>query len=148
MGGDCRHRGNVKGISRQDFYILQQACWDKGNVLPEIKQAILKVDKIHSAILLDICGICRPEGNFVGEKFVFFFSPNSGVLLKIKEQKKKIFFSQTNIFQICFCVIVLFNIPTQMFFYYMDLYELNIFFPVFERYQSLFFVCLFWFFKI
>lgn len=30
-----------------------------------------------------------------------------------------------------------------MFLYYMDLYELNLFFPVIERYQSLFFVCLF-----
>lgn len=64
------------------------------------KYAILKLDKIHSAILLGIGGICRPEGNFVGEKFVccFFPPPNSGVLLKIKEQKRKIFFSQTLIY--------------------------------------------------
>lgn len=66
-------------------------------MLPESKYAILKLDKIHSAILLGICGICRPQGNFVGEKFLFF-SPNSGVLLKIKEQKRKIFFSQTLIY--------------------------------------------------
>lgn len=66
----------------------------------ESKYAILKLDKIHSAILLGIGGICRPEGNFVWEKFVccFFFPSKFWCSLKNQRAEKEDFFSQTLIY--------------------------------------------------
>lgn len=85
MGGTAgkEHFKTEFFISYRRLVETKEICCQKS------KYAILKLDKIHSAIL-GICGICRSQGNFVGEKFVFF--SKFWCSLKNKEQKKKVFF--------------------------------------------------------
>lgn len=85
MGGTAGIEVISRAFQDRIFISCRRLVGTKEMCCQKSKYAILKLDKIHSAILLGICGICTPQGNFVGEKCVFFSPPNSGVLLKIKE---------------------------------------------------------------
>lgn len=96
---------NISGAFKTEFSFLQQACWSKGNVLLKNQIRLFKLDKIQ----VPSYQVYADQKKIYLGKCLF---SDSGVLLKSKEEKRKIFFfSQALIYFDCFCFIDLSNTP-------------------------------------
>lgn len=92
MGGTAGIEVISRAFQDRIFISCRRLVGTKEMCCQKSKYAILKLDKIHSAILLRICGICRPQGNFVGGKFVCFFFSKFWCSLKNQRAEKEDFF--------------------------------------------------------